>query len=563
MSDAEDIDMEAEEQREALLDLQYVAQSLRRQRASVSASKAAVLPDEPREARRRALIRITPQRKRVADKACRALTSRHNLYHREGRLVRVCGTENDAPRIDVLPNPSLGEELTEAAKFVKRNADGVSRRVHPPDWLIGCVASRGEWPMLRELRGVVEAPILRRDGTILQEPGYDPSTRLLYLPSVQFPAVPKTPTYEDARAACDKLLDLVCDFPFAQPVHKAAWLAGMLTGFARHAYQGYTPFFLIDGNVRGSGKSMVVDVAAIIMTGRVAPRNTHSFDEVEEEKRITSTALQGDALVLIDNIRHPFGSGVFDCALTGEEWRGRVLATNQMPRVRLSTIWWGTGNNVRFRNGVDTARRTLHIRFESNEANPERRQDFKYPLLLEHVKAHRRELAVAALTMLSAYLTVGQAEGLKLKRWGSFEGWSQLVRSCVYWLTQLDPYEAHEALAQADQTTSALEGLLLGWRELCEEQRVEECSTRQVVEWLAEDDEYKRSSPGHRLRFQYLRTALSDLLPSARAAQLDVRRLGELLGSIKDRPLGGLRLRSGKRTMHGMLWRVETSSAAE
>jgi hypothetical protein len=51
-------------------------------------------------------------------------------------------------------------------------------------------------------------------------------------------------------------------------------------------------------------------------------------------------------LGLIDNINRPFGSGVFDAALTGEEWKGRVLATNTMARMRLNTVWWGTGNNA-------------------------------------------------------------------------------------------------------------------------------------------------------------------------------------------------------------------------
>ena len=90
-------------------------------------------------------IMITLRRKTVTDKAIAALGSRPNVFQREGSLVRVVRDEGQlakgvlrkqlTPQIDMLPLPSLSEELTEAAQFyAKKLRDGafVKIKVPPP-----------------------------------------------------------------------------------------------------------------------------------------------------------------------------------------------------------------------------------------------------------------------------------------------------------------------------------------------------------------------------------------------------------------------------------------------
>ena len=57
-------------------------------------------------------------------------------------------------------------------------------------------------------------------------------------------------------------------------------------------------------------------------------------------------------------------------------------------------IWIATGNNLQFQ--ADTARRTLRIRLESREENPEERTGFKHPDLLPWVRRERGRLAALA-----------------------------------------------------------------------------------------------------------------------------------------------------------------------
>src|SRR5208283_2025440 len=52
------------------------------------------------------------------------------------------------------------------------------------------------------LHGVITAPTMRADGSILSAPGYDAATGLLFDPGrVVFPAIPTRPTLDDAAKA--------------------------------------------------------------------------------------------------------------------------------------------------------------------------------------------------------------------------------------------------------------------------------------------------------------------------------------------------------------------------
>lgn len=505
-----------------------------------------------------AWIRTGTDQKRVNDEAVAALArAKKNVYQRAGELVRVQRRQEGArlvPRINPLPLASLRELLSEVAQF-----EGERGLVHPPDWCVAGVAARCEWEDIPQLSHAVEYPVLRKDGSVLQVPGYDPTTQLLYAPSGDFVHVPEDPTKEQAEAARDRLLDLVCDFPFAQPVHRAAWLAGLLTLFARHAYDGPTPLFLVDGNVRGAGKGLLCHVAALVATGRRMPVTTQVLDEAEERKRITAVARAGDPLMLIDNISRPFGNGAIDSALTSTVWKERLLGQSDVQEYPLATVWWGTGNNVQFKAGADTARRTLHMRLLSPEQNPEARTSFKHPNLVGYILQRRPQLVADALTLLRGYQVQRAKEPLTLRPWGSFEDWSEVVRTTIVWAGLPDPIEAHEQLAQlADVTSSALKDLVYGWAELCHAKNVQSCSARQAVEWLSEDLEYKGRSAGVSLVFARLHDALGELCITHGRPLPDVKQLGYTLRSYRGRVVDGQYLETnGKVDGGGQQWMVQ------
>src|SRR6185437_6375827 len=82
-----------------------------------------------------------------------------------------------------------------------------------------------EWPHLRSLLGIVGAPVLRPDGSLLQTPGYDQATGLYLASKVPLDAVPESPTTAQVQAARKFLLDeFLGDFPWAGPADKANYM---------------------------------------------------------------------------------------------------------------------------------------------------------------------------------------------------------------------------------------------------------------------------------------------------------------------------------------------------
>lgn len=426
-------------------------------------------------AQNRPEIVITTQEYEVVDQAVAALCAASDVYKRGGNLVHVVRDESKLrgvtgtgirPRIFALPLARLREILSEVAQWTRvTNDDGEKESAHPPNWAVQEVAARRMWRELPYLEAVVETPILRPDGTVLDEPGYDRATGILFEPGADFGRVPVRPTHDDARRALDALLEVVVDFPFVSGEYRSAYLSGLLTPFARYAFRGPVPLHLIDANTRGTGKSLLADTVSLVVAGREMPRTAYPKDDAEMEKRITSIAIAGEAMMLIDNVVGELGSPSLDAALTSTTWNGRVLGKSEMiaPDTPLLTIWWATGNNVAL--VADTARRVLHIRMDSDEEKPEERSGFRHPNLLAWLRKERPRLVRSALTLLRAYFVAGQPD-MNLKPWGSFDGWSRLIRHALVWAGEPDPGLTRNELAeqcdtQAGSLAQLIEGLSL------------------------------------------------------------------------------------------------------
>ncbi len=279
-------------------------------------------------------VMIDEDEARVNDEVAAELPKDTTLYQRGGDLVRVIVEEppengprlSVAPRIESVPNPALRALISRRVSFFIETKDGPKPQL-PPAWSVAAVGSRGSWPGVRPLTGVVSFPVVRHDGTILIAPGYDPRTGLFLHWSRSPLAIPDRPTLDDAKAAVAELLEVVGDFPFASDMHRAAWLAALLTPLARPAFDGPAPLFLVDANVRAAGKGLSLEVISRIVTGNPFPVISYPVNpkDCEEElrKKITTFLLYGDRIALFDNLTGAFGDGTLDRgAFTGTEWQG-------------------------------------------------------------------------------------------------------------------------------------------------------------------------------------------------------------------------------------------------
>lgn len=105
------------------------------------------------------------------------------------------------------------------------------------------------------LTGIINYPTLRPDGSILDLPGYDAQTGLLFDPQeVRFPALPRHPDRDTALRALCLLKDLISTFPLVTDADRSVALSGILTALIRRSLPT-APLHGFNAPTAGSGKS--------------------------------------------------------------------------------------------------------------------------------------------------------------------------------------------------------------------------------------------------------------------------------------------------------------------
>src|SRR6185436_11628456 len=243
-------------------------------------------------------ILVTHQQRKVNDAAIKALLADPQLYQRDGLLVQVRSDSESgqSPQIVPLELATLCERMADVAnwqKLIQTKASWDTVDTHPPPWSVAAVHARGEWEGMRRLKGVVEYPVLLPSGEVLSRPGYEPASHMMLV----WPHTPLTiaaqPTRAQVTRAVDALEEVVADFPLAALEHAAAWYAALLTPLCRYAFSGPAPLFLVSGNTRGSGKSLLVQAILNILLGKNGTISPYPKDDAKRTTFITTMALGG------------------------------------------------------------------------------------------------------------------------------------------------------------------------------------------------------------------------------------------------------------------------------
>jgi putative DNA primase/helicase len=163
-------------------------------------------------------------------------------------------------------------------------------------------------------------------------------------------------------------------------------------------------------------------------TGRIAAVIPPTSDEAELEKRIAATALAGDQIITIDNVTHILRSNQLCQMLTQDEVQVRVLGASKNVRIPSTGLICATGNNLSIYG--DLNRRTIRIRLDAKVERPEERP-FDFDAIGLALRK-RADLVAAALTVIRAHMLAGSPD--RAPPMGSFEAWSDTVRSSLIWL---------------------------------------------------------------------------------------------------------------------------------
>lgn len=484
---------------------------------------------------KRPRLALTADEDAVIASVIERLADDPTLFVQGGRLVHVV---EDRERASDNPNAARVVPAAEAylRSLVTKHVvlvDGEGRPEHPPHWLAPGILHRGSWPRIRPLAGIVEAPVIRRDGSVLAVAGYDPASALLLAPSGPIPEIPTAPDVDDARTAAAELCDVLRDFPFLNDAHRSIAVSVILSVVARPFIDGPVPLHFIEANVRGAGKTLLAQIAAIIATGSEVPARAIAKDGSDEEMRkaLFAVALGGAPLALFDNVRGLLESAALEGAITSGQIASRTLGKSEDRTAKLSAVILATGNNASL--GGDLGRRTLLCRLESPHEQPEHREDLTRGEgeLKAHVKACRGRLLAAAITMV---LASRRAPAPALRAWGSFSAYSDVVRRALVVAGLPDPIEAMpDTRDRADHDADLTRELYFGWHEAFGDR---ELPIGDVIREVWRVDDFGRvRPPGPKV--QRLRTALEEVARVPAGAVPGAVSLGRRLGSYVGRPM--------------------------
>lgn len=498
----------------------------------------------PQEIRVLAITGVAGELPHIVHASELALRSQ-DLYGFGGNLVTVRNGEG-GPSLLVTPKDTLRVMVNRVIGFAKPHGKEY-RECYPPDEVLGALLNQGSWA-LPEITGIVEAPTLRPDGTILNRPGFDPQTGLMFISSAQnWEPVPESPSKDDLVRAFGWLGEPLRDFPFQSPHHRAAAMAAIITAVIRPAIAGPTPMFLFDATAPGTGKGLLANVIATIATGRRVPIISPVNDEEEMRKLIISLAMEGARMVIFDNVTKPLGGPTLEAVVTSTWYKGRMLGGNRNFDGPLRPFWGATGNNIQPRG--DMARRVVPIRMASAVEEPENRQDFAHPNLLSWVGENRAKLVASALTVVRAYFAAGRPRPAGLPFFGGFELWDDLVRAPLLWQGAPDILEGRREINRQDNEIMAFRTMLEAWHTSFGS----DPRTLQMVRRATDNP----SEPGE----SALRDALIEVAPTRDGKDWEPARIRALFRRYQGRVFGQLRLSAGDRANAGMRWSVDRSGS--
>ncbi|ABI56415.1 hypothetical protein ACN2MM_05965 [Alkalilimnicola ehrlichii MLHE-1] len=472
------------------------------------------------------------------------------VFQRGGQLVRVV---EDGTLFGVQP-PWLRTHLEEVAAWLRwdgRAKDWLPADA-PGDLAPRILANRGGWSV-PELTGVIRGPILRPDGSLLNQPGYDKATGLLLLADHPdgWPAIPAHPSREQVRAALATLWEPFARFPYVDDVSRAVQLAALLTAVQRPLLET-APAFAWNAYRAGTGKSKGAKATAWL--GGSEPVESPWSEQAEEQrKRLMSALMAGPSSLLLDNVSGPMDSDTLCAVLTASEFRDRKLGVSEDVSAPTRVLVAATGNNLRLVG--DLSRRVLVATIDHGVENPER---LAFPFdPVARVRERWLHYRAAALTVLRGFLAEG-APAHGLGTMGSYEQWDALIRQCVVWVraeglagfSLADPADAVARNYDNDPETQKLRALVAAWHAQHAAAPVRVATLISTAGGDVDGCTFPQYDEGRAALLEALQEIAGD------RGYVNRRRLGRWIERHAGRVVDGLRIESAGEAYKTRQWRV-------
>ena len=344
----------------------------------------------------------------------------------EDSPVPMTASEVGPPRLAALLAASTYTYRTQTSVDKEGKSSARQVEVTPPQGALAAALAPKEWPNLRPLFGIVGAPVLRPDGTLLQQPGYDPDTGLYLASKVPLDPVPAEPAEAQVRAAREFLLtSFLGDFLWVADADKANYVGLLVTPILRSYLRTLIPFGVVTSTMPGSGKTILTCGLGMLYGQRVL---TWTSSDDELRKAITSVLADPVGTIIFDNLAEGtvIDSPVLARLITDRTWADRLLGKNTTAAFANDRVWTATGNNLRL--GGDMRTRSVLVSLNPDMPHPEERTGFTIPDLDQWIlfPANQREVLWHLLVLVTDWTRAGapRQAGLTMRQ---FTPWAEAI----------------------------------------------------------------------------------------------------------------------------------------
>jgi putative DNA primase/helicase len=343
----------------------------------------------------------------------------------------------------------------------------------PTEYVSAILAPDRNWSFPR-IAGILTAPTLRPDGSLLDTPGYDEATGL-YLVDTGWGKIElkDEPTKQDALASLERVHSLLSDIPFrgnlvegadgfwyneiydrSKPNVSRSVAVSTLTTPVIMPLIGKPPAHICIAPEYGSGKTYTDDLAYNLLCGFNCPVTNASVSNEELTKVLDSHAIKGAPFICLDNATQSINNVRLSQILSQDLVEARMLGLSKTLVLAYDPFVAINGNNVP--SDKDMVRRSVTTYLDAQIERPELRY-FKIDNR-KNIRENRGAFISDVLTMVRAYIVAGMPN--KVRRLASFEGWSDYVASMLVWLGEANPILSIEDSKANDADRHEVEDLM-------------------------------------------------------------------------------------------------------
>jgi len=192
------------------------------------------------------------------------------------------------PKLSIFDENSLRVFLGEHINYVKFSGQGRNlTNANPSVNLAKAILSRVKTSGFKEIYAVSNCPTIDEKGNLLCKEGYNEEYKIYFSDLPEILQIPENITRKQAKSAIDIVYNnLLSESPFKDNVSKSVALSCLITPIIRHLFN-VVPMHIIRANTPSAGKTYIMHLASLLLTGVKAYVSSAGQKTEETEKKNT------------------------------------------------------------------------------------------------------------------------------------------------------------------------------------------------------------------------------------------------------------------------------------